>query len=258
MFKDQIVAITGASGGIGRAMAQMFIAQGAKVAISDRGLPVDTAAEIGAKAYICDVSKEENVVAFIDAVEADLGPIDIFVSNAGVGFADGPHVAGTPNKQWELSWQINVMSSVYAARRLMPSWTARKSGRFIITASAAGLLSQIGSASYTVTKHAAVAFADSIAISHADDGIKVNCICPQYVRTNMTKGMRMAEEGQDDFLEPVDVANALLSAIKNDEFLVLPHEVVHAYSVGRAKDHSGWLKGMVKFRRSLKPENMPL
>ena len=181
MFKDQIVAITGASGGIGRAMAQMFIAQGAKVAISDRGLPVDTAAEIGAKAYICDVSKEENVVAFIDAVEADLGPIDIFVSNAGVGFADGPHVAGTPNKQWELSWQINVMSSVYAARRLMPSWTARKSGRFIITASAAGLLSQIGSASYTVTKHAAVAFADSIAISHADDGIKVNCICPQYV-----------------------------------------------------------------------------
>ena len=258
MFKDQIVAITGASGGIGRAMAQMFIAQGAKVAISDRGLPVDTAAEIGAKAYICDVSKEENVVAFIDAVEADLGPIDIFVSNAGVGFADGPHVAGTPNKQWELSWQINVMSSVYAARRLMPRWIERKSGRFIITASAAGLLSQIGSASYTVTKHAAVAFADSIAIEHADDGVKVHCICPQYVRTNMTKGMKMAEEHQDDLLEPVDVANALLEAIEKDEFLVLPHEVVHAYSVGRAKDHSGWLKGMVKFRRSLKPENMPL
>ena len=258
MFEGQIVAITGASGGIGRAVAEMFIAQGARVAISDRDLPIDTAAEIGAKAYACDVSKEENVTAFIDAVEFDLGPIDVFVSNAGVGYADGPHVAGTPNKQWELSWQINVMSSVYAVRRLMPHWTVRKSGRFIITASAAGLLSQIGSASYSVTKHAALAFADSIAISHADDGVKVNCICPQYVRTNMTKGMKMAEEHQDDLLEPVDVANALLEAIEKDEFLVLPHKVVHAYAIGRAQDHTGWLDGMVKYRRKLKPENMPL
>ena len=258
MFKDKVVAITGASGGIGRAIAQMFIEQGARVAISDRGLPVDTAAEIGAKAYMCDVSEDKNVIAFIDAVEADLGPIDVFVSNAGVGFSDGPHVAGAGNHQWELSWQINVMSSVYAARRLMPHWVSRKSGRFIITASAAGLLGQIGSSSYTVTKHAAVAFADSIAIAHADDGVKVNCICPQYVRTNMTKNLKVVEETQGEILEPVDVANGLLEAIKRDEFLVLPHKVVHDYAIGRAKDHTGWLKGMIKFRRHLKPENMPL
>jgi len=226
--------------------------------ISDRDLPIDTAAEIGAKAYACDVSKDENVTAFIDMVEADFGPIDVFISNAGVGFADGPQVAAADNKQWELSWQINLMSSVYAARRLMPSWIERKSGRFIITASAAGLLSQIGSASYTVTKHAAVAFADSIAISHADDGIKVNCICPQYVRTNMTRGMNMTDNSQGELLEPADVANALLEAIKKDEFLVLPHDVVRDYSIGRAQDHTGWIKGMVKFRRHLKPENMPL
>ena len=258
MFNDKVIAITGASGGIGRAVAEMFVSQGAKVAISDRDVPEATATQIGASAYQCDVSKDENVVAFIDAVEADLGPIDVFVSNAGVGYADGPNVAGTPNKQWELSWQINVMSSVYAARRLMPSWTERKSGRFIITASAAGLLNQIGSSSYTVTKHAALAFADSIAITHADDGVKVNCICPQYVRTNMTKGMKMAEEHQDELLEPADVANALLEAIEKDEFLVLPHKTVQAYAVGRAQDHTGWLKGMVKYRRKLKPENMAL
>jgi len=150
------------------------------------------------------------------------------------------------------------MSSVYAARRLIPYWTERKSGRFIITASAAGLLNQIGSASYTATKHAAVAFADSIAIEHADDGVQVHCICPQYVRTNMTKGLKMAEEGQDQLLEPVDVANSLLEAMKKDEFLVLPHKTVHDYTIGRAQDHTGWVKGMVRFRRSLKSENMPL
>lgn len=258
MFENQIVAVTGAAGGIGRAIAEMFIAQGAKVAISDRSLPETTAQEIGAKAYECDVSNDENIIAFIDAVEADLGPIDVFVSNAGVGFGNGPHVAGGSNKTWELSWQINVMSSVYAVRRLMPRWLENKSGRFIITASAAGLLNQIGSASYTSTKHAAVAFADSIAIEHGDAGINVHCVCPQYVRTNMTKGMEMAENGQDDLLEPVDVSNALLDAMQKGEFLVLPHKVVKKYTMGRAHDHEAWLDGMVKFRKSLKTENIPL
>jgi len=258
MFENQIVAVTGAAGGIGRAIAEMFIAQGAKVAISDRRRPDVTAQEIGAKAYECDVSKSENLNAFIDAVEADLGPIDVFVSNAGVGFGNGPHVAGGSDKSWELSWQVNVMSSVYAARRLMPRWLEDKRGRFIITASAAGLLNQIGSASYTATKHAAVAFAESIAIEHADAGIKAHCVCPQYVRTNMTKGMKMAENGQDDLLEPVNVSNALLEAMKNDEFLVLPHKIVKKYAMGRAHDHDAWLDGMIKFRRSLKDENIPL
>jgi NAD(P)-dependent dehydrogenase (short-subunit alcohol dehydrogenase family) len=258
MFENQIVAITGATGGIGRAIAEMFIAQGAKVAISDRSSPDAVAKEIGAQAYGCDVSKDENVIAFIDAVEADLGPIDVFVSNAGVGFGDGPHVAGASNKGWELSWQVNVMSSVYAARCLMPRWLEEKRGRFIITASAAGLLNQVGSASYTATKHAAVAFAESIAIEHAHHGVKAHCICPQYVRTNMTKGMEMAENGQDELLEPVDVSNALLAAMKTDSFLVLPHKVVKKYTMGRAHDHDAWLDGMNKYRQSIKSENIPL
>ena len=258
MFDNQIVAITGASGGIGRAIAEMFIAQGAVVAISDRSSPDETAEQIGAKAYACDVSKDENVVAFIDAVEADLGPIDIYVSNAGVGFPDGPYVGGATNKQWELSWQINVMSSVYAVRRLMPRWVEEKSGRFIITASSAGLLNQVGSAGYTSTKHAAVAFADSIAITHADDGIKVNCICPQYVKTNMTKGMANLIEGQGELLEPSDVSAALLEAIKADEFLVLPHKDVRGYAIGRAKEHTRWIRGMASYFRNLSKDNLPL
>ncbi|MEP6343555.1 MAG: SDR family oxidoreductase [Maricaulaceae bacterium] len=258
MFDNQIVAITGASGGIGRAVAEMFISQGAKVAISDRTSPDATAAEIGAKAYMCDVSKEENVVAFIDAVETELGPIDVYVSNAGVGFPDGRYVGGASNKQWELSWQINVMSSLYAVRRLMPRWASEKRGRFIITASAAGLLNQVGSASYSVTKHAAVALADSISIAHADDGVKVNCICPQYVKTNMTKDMVFSKEGQGQLLEPYDVSSALLAAIKADEFLVLPHNDVQGYAIGRAKDHTGWLRGMAKYRQTLAKENLPL
>lgn len=258
MFENQIVAVTGATSGIGRAIAEMFIAQGAKVAISDRASPDLTAKDIGAHAYECDVSKEENVIAFIDSVESDLGPVDVFVSNAGVGFGNGDHVAGGHNKSWELSWQVNVMSSVYAARRLMPRWLDEKRGRFIITASAAGILNQVGSSSYTVTKHAAVAFADSIAIEHGDAGINVHCICPQYVRTNMTKGMEMAENGQDELLEPADISNALLESMKNDEFLVLPHKIVKKYAVGRARDHDAWLEGMVKFRQSLGSKNLPL
>ena len=134
--------------------------------------------------------------------------------SAGVGFPDGRYVGGATNKQWELSWQVNVMSSLYAVRRLMPRWVDEKSGRFIITASSAGLLNQVGSAGYTSTKHAAVALADSIAITHVDDGIKVNCICPQYVRTNMTKDMASLVEGQGQLLEPSDVSASLLEAIK--------------------------------------------
>ena len=142
-----------------------------------------------AKPYICDVSDEGSVKSFIESVNADLGLIDIYISNAGIGLGNGRFVAGGSNASWQKSWDVNVMGSVYAARHLMPSWTERGSGRFVITASAAGLLNQIGSASYSCTKHAAVSLAESIAIEHGDQGVKSHCICPQYVRSNMTKGM---------------------------------------------------------------------
>ena len=251
MFKDQIIAITGAKGGIGRAIAEMYIANGAKVAISDYVDCGETAKEIGANCYICDVSEEASVKKFIASVEAELGPIDTYISNAGVGSGNGRYVAKASNESWEKAWQINVMGSVYAARALMPSWVERGSGRFVVTASAAGLLNQIGSASYTTTKHAAVAFAESVAIEHGADGIKANCICPQYVRSDMTKGMSMAENSQDGYLEPFDVANALKAAIEKDQFYGFPHEIVQEYFVNRAKYPDAYLDGMGKLKQKV-------
>ena len=258
MFKGKSVAITGATGGIGRAVAEMFLAGGAKVAISDLTCPTETANAIGAVAFKCDVSVETEVEDFIDNASAANGPVDIFVANAGVGYGDEKHAAGASNKAWDLSWKINVMQSVYASRILLPEWKERGGGRLIVTASAAGLMAQIGSASYTATKHAVAAFAEQVAFEHAHQGVKVNCICPQYVRTNMTKGFSMAENSPDGFLEPVDVANALKRAIEEDKFLVLPHAIVGEYFKHRAADVDGYIAGMAKLKSKLKAETLPI
>jgi NAD(P)-dependent dehydrogenase (short-subunit alcohol dehydrogenase family) len=253
MISNQSVAVTGAAGGIGRAIAEKCIAMGAKVAISDinQEAVLATGKEIGAEAFVCDVGDESSMQNFINAAEVANGPIDMFVSNAGVGFPDlpGKHAAGGSNESWEKSWQINTMANVYASRALLPGWIERKSGRFVVTASAAGLLAQIGTASYTVTKHAALGFAEYMAIMHKDDGINVHCICPQYVKTNMTKGMKVVEEGPDKHIEASDVANALLEAMKNEEFLVLPHPVIGQYFQSKAANIDRYIGGMAKQKR---------
>jgi len=195
--------------------------------------------------------------AFIAGAEAAHGPIDVFVSNAGVGFGDPKHAADASNEVWELNWRVNVMSSVYAARALLPAWKKRGSGRFVITASAAGLLNQIGSASYSATKHAAVSFAESIAIRHWDHGIRAHCICPQYVRTDMTKGFDMAENSQDGLLEPSDVANALLASMQDDQFLVLSHPVVAEYFKNRAMNYQGYITGLNKLKQKMGNKHLP-
>lgn len=251
MFEGKTVAITGATGGIGRGIAEMFIANGAKVAISDYKSCEQTGKDIGARAYICDVSSERSVKTFIEDVENDLGDVDIYVSNAGIGEGNGKYVGGASNEGWQKSWDVNVMGSVYAARQLMPGWVERGSGRFVITASAAGLLNQIGSASYSCTKHAAVSFAESIQIEHGADGIKANCICPQYVRSAMTDGMPMAQNSPDGLLEPKDVANALKSAIEKDEFYVFSHPVVKDYFINRALHPDAYLQGMQKLKQKV-------
>lgn len=261
MFSNKIVAVTGAAGGIGLGIATMFAENGARVALSDLKAPEAEANNLAGKAYICDVSSEDSVVSFIEAAEADLGPIDIYISNAGVGFGDGPNgeVAGGSNKSWETSWQVNVMGSVYAARNLVPKWIERgEGGRFVITASAAGLLNQIGSASYSATKHAAVGLAEAIAIAHRADNIFANCICPQYVRSNMTKGQKFAEDSKDGLLEPSDVAAALKVAIEHDDFLVLSHPVVGEYFKAKAIDYNRYIHGMVKLKSKIAPEDLPL
>ena len=261
MYSNQSIAITGAAGGIGRAIAQKCVALGAKVAICDinADLVQKTAAEIGATPFVCDVGDEQSVIKFIEGGAKANGPIDMFVSNAGIGMMDMPggHAAGGSNDSWEQSWQINTMANVYASRALLPGWIKRGEGRFVVTASAAGLLAQIGTASYTVTKHAALGFAEYMAIMHKDDGVKVHYICPQYVKTNMTKGMKVVDEGPDRHLEPSDVADALFAAIDKNEFLVLPHPVIGDYFRNKASNFDRYIGGMAKQKRSMDLGHIP-
>lgn len=262
MFKNQSVAITGAAGGIGRAIAERFIAAGAHVAISDidHARIQETGDAIGALALKCDAGSEASMVDFIDAASAANGPVDVFIANAGVGFSDGAGflAGGADNGAWETSWQVNVMQSVYAARALLPQWIERGSGRFVITASAAGLLNQIGSASYSATKHAAVGYAEAMAIAHKDHGIDVHCLCPQYVRTNMTKDMKFSEKRAHELIEPSDVADTLFKAMEAGDFMVLPHPIVKDYIQGKAADYNAWIEGMATLRRKVPADALPL
>jgi len=251
MFQDKVVAITGAGGGIGAAFARMFASAGANVSLSDLSAPEDLATELGGKAFACDVADEDAVRAFIASTETTLGPVDIFVANAGVGFGDPTHAASASNIDWEKSWQINVMQSVYASRALLPGWIERGQGNLVIVASAAGLLTQLGSASYSVTKAAALAFAENLAVTHKDDGVRVHCVCPQYVRTAMTAHMDVDEKSPLALIEPTEVANTLARCMEANEFLVLPHEIVRIYAQQKTSDRDRWIGGMAKLQREM-------
>jgi NAD(P)-dependent dehydrogenase (short-subunit alcohol dehydrogenase family) len=247
--KDRIVVVTGAASGIGRALAQRFAREGAKLVvcsdINADGVKA-VAEEVGGIAFVTDVSKEADIQAMIEAVETQHGPIDLFCSNAGVGYGGG---AEAPDARWQKIWEINVMAHVWAARHLVPRMAARGGGYLLNTASAAGLLSQVGSAPYAVTKHAAVALAEWLSLTHGDQGIKVSVLCPQAVRTAMTAGNPDGVASVDGMLEPEDAAEACVRAIEAETFLVLPHPQVLEYMRRKTADYDRWLGGMRKLNR---------
>jgi NAD(P)-dependent dehydrogenase (short-subunit alcohol dehydrogenase family) len=246
---DKIVVITGAAGGIGRAMARRFNQEGPRrIICADLDGPgaVAAAAEVGGRGFAVDVSKEADIVALIETVEAEEGPIDLFCSNAGIGIGGG---AEAPNEGWTRIWEINVMAHVWAARALVPLMAARGGGYLLNTASAAGLLSQIGSAPYAVTKHAAVGLAEWLAITHGDQGIKVSVLCPQAVRTAMTAGNPDGVASIDGMMEPEEVAEACVAAIATEQFLILPHPEVLDYMRRKTGDYDRWIGGMRKLNR---------
>ncbi|HEV2364913.1 MAG TPA: SDR family oxidoreductase [Caulobacteraceae bacterium] len=247
-IRDKTVVVTGAASGIGRSLARRFAAEGAAlVACADRNGEgaKSVAEEIGGIGFATDVAKEADILALIDAVEAR-APIDLFCSNAGIGVGGG---VDAPNEAWQRIWDINVMAHVYAARHLVPRMAARGGGYLLNTASAAGLLSQIGSAPYAVTKHAAVALAEWLAITHGDDGIKVSVLCPQAVRTAMTAGNPDGVASVDGMIEPEAVAEACVRAIRDEVFLVLPHPEVLEYVRRKTSDYDRWLGGMRRLQR---------
>ncbi len=264
----KVAVVTGGGHGIGRALSRRLARDGAHVVVADieQDAAETVASEIGGTAFGVDVSSEKDLVTMIDRVEDEVGAIDLFLSNAGVGYGDGESGAASHEggmrpieDRWAASWNINVMAHVYAARALVPRMIARGGGYLVSVASAAGLLSQIGDAAYSATKHASVAFAESLAITHGDEGIKVSVVCPQAVATRLI-GMEDdsdAKEGGfggndvDGILSADEVADCVVDGMLEGRFLILPHPQVKTYFQRKAGDYDRWVGGMRKFRRSL-------
>ncbi|POX53962.1 dehydrogenase [Streptomyces sp. Ru71] len=239
------VVVTGAGGGIGAALARRFAAEGARVVVNDLDAAKAQAVadEIGATAVPGDASAI--VEAALDALG---GTVDVYCANAGVG-SGGSEAA--EESVWELAWDVNVMAHVRAARALLPGWLERGSGRFVSTVSAAGLLTMIGAAPYSVTKHGAYAFAEWLSLTYRHRGIKVHAICPQGVRTDMLSATGSAGDLvlKPTAIEPDDVADALFKGIEEDRFLILPHPEVAGYYQARAAEPDRWLAGMNQLQR---------
>lgn len=249
---DKVVVVTGGAGGIGAALARKCTALGARVVVADleaegaHGL----AAELGATMVAGDAASEDGVSALIETVEEEVGPIDVWFANAGVDRGSGLEAA---EEDWARSWDVNVMAHVRAARLLVPGWVERGEGWFVSTASAAGLLTMVGSPAYSVTKHGAVAFAEWLSVTYRHKGVRVHTICPQGVRTAMLDraGALASVLVHDRVLSPEEVADAAWEAMVEGRFLVLPHPEVGGYYAARAADPDAWLGGMNRLQQKV-------
>ena len=243
--------ITGGASGIGAALARRMAGAGANVVVADLdgAAALELADQIGGVGLSCDVTRESDIQAVVPATEDRFGQVDIFVSNAGLGNGEPSHVASAPDEVWQLQWNVHVMSHVWAARAVLPGMIERGDGYLVNMASAAGLLSQIGDAAYSATKHAAVSFAESLAIAHADDGIKVSVICPQYVATPLLGLDAEAAASTPALRTPDQVADTVMLGMAEGRFLILPHEEVAQFEMARAADRERWLQGMRGLRK---------
>jgi NAD(P)-dependent dehydrogenase (short-subunit alcohol dehydrogenase family) len=249
-FNRSVAVVTGGGSGIGFALARRLHEEGARVAVVDRSADaVEGAVDLlgGAVGVTADVTDEQAVRAMIGEVESRLGPIDIYCSNAGI--ATGPGLGD--DEAWSQAWAVHSLAHVYAARAVLPSMVARGSGHFVITASAAGLLMLMKSAPYTVTKHAAVAMAEWMAVEYGGNGVQIHCLAPQGVRTPMVTSdpaneAEVAASGR--IIEPAVVADEVVAAMRTGEFLVLPHPEVHDYETAKVADRTTWLRRMRSLR----------
>jgi len=268
--RDKVVIVTGAASGIGKALAERFILEGAEglvladvnadllaktmegmQAVAQRS-PRVYERGMGVQGLPADITKEDHVRAVVDSAMNVYGRIDLFCSNAGVGGADPDidNAGSASNDKWELAWGVNVMAHVYAARHALPGMIARKSGYFLNTVSAAGLLSQIGSAPYSTTKHAAIGSGEHLAIASKENGIGASLLCPQAVDTPMLGGAT-GSQNVDGVLSPEQVAEAVIEGLAEERFLILPHPQVSTYMQRKTGDYDRWIRGMVRLRRSV-------
>ena len=247
-LEGKVAVVTGGASGIGRALARRFMTAGTKaVAVADlQGDALQTVAqEIGALAVVCDVSKEAELQNLVEKTENELGPIDVFCSNAGIAMLGDEHET---DEAWQRNWDVHVMAHVYAARAVAQKMAARGSGYLVNTSSAAGLLTHIKSATYSVTKHAAVAFAEYLSINYGPSGVKVSVLCPQAVNTAMIKGKEGDVASVDGMIEPETLAECVIETMDREEFLILPHPQVLEYMRRKTGDYDRWLRGMQRLR----------
>lgn len=264
----KIAVVTGGAHGIGEALSRRLASDGIKVVVVDldKAAADKVAKDIGGVAYRTDVGDEAAMCTLVDEVEINVGPIDLFASNAGVVFGDGKTGSASADgvlvdvsDRWEASWRVNVMAHVYAARALLPRMIERGGGYLVNTVSAAGFLSSIGDAAYSATKHAALGFAEAVAIRHGDEGIRVSVVCPQAVATNMldlAQGPGADENvfggaDADGILTPTEVADIVVAGVAEGRFLITPHPEVIGYLQHKANNYDRWIGGMRKLRRSL-------
>jgi NAD(P)-dependent dehydrogenase (short-subunit alcohol dehydrogenase family) len=257
----KVVVVTGGANGIGRALCEAFHRAGAaKVVVADKEAAGARAVAglMGGAAFKCDVAQEKDVLHVIEATERMFGPIALFCSNAGIGGGFDPcseNAGGDSDEPFARSFAIHVMAHVYAARHLVPRFKARGGGYFLNTISAAGLLSQVGSPAYSTTKHAAVGFAENLAIAHKAHGIKVSILCPQGVDTNMLRSIPKGPQSGDGDLSPEQVAQDALAGIEQETFLILPHPQVLGYMRKKTENYDRWISGMAKIQARMREEH---
>jgi NAD(P)-dependent dehydrogenase (short-subunit alcohol dehydrogenase family) len=253
----KVAIVTGGGGGIGSALAERLAAEGAKVVVTDldgTGLEsivrrINAEHRGAALALQADASDDAQIASVIDVAERTFGPVDLYFANAGVAAGDELEPDETV---WDLAFDVNVRAHIRATRRLIPGWIERGEGYFVSTASAAGLLTQIGSAPYSVTKHAAVGFAEWLSVTYGDRGVRVSCLCPMGVNTKLlTDDGALSATAARSVLEPSEVAECVLAAMEAEQFLILPHpEVLEMYR-HKGADYDRWIRGMRRYQASL-------
>lgn len=249
-LNNKIVVVTGSGDGIGRGLCERFAANGARVVVTDMNeeAALRTAAQLGTIGLRCDVANAAEIEAVIEKVERDIGPIDLFCSNAGIAMR-GCKADKATDDQWSRAWNVNVMAHVHAARLLLPRMIARGGGYFLQTVSAAGLLTRVDDAIYSTTKHAAVGFAENLWVSYRDEGIRVSILCPQSVDTAMLHDTGNPTDSHGGVLTIAQVGDIVVEALRNEIFCILPHEEVRDFMQRKTNDYDRWLAGMAKYRR---------